>query len=156
MTMMTDNKDVRDSSSHCIDTGEDTDSMRYKLFCSKIAQTCHLPPTKDALRYHVKWKNYQACTWCQSLKVGAPTPSPDDHGWDVADRQLFIHWMDQQPSPKALLQLLSCNCKRDHCVGGSCLCHKNGMPCIDACGCKKCTNPHSTGRTEDSSDEDEE
>ena len=30
-------------------SGEDTDSVRYKLFCSKNAQTSHLPPTKDAL-----------------------------------------------------------------------------------------------------------
>ena len=34
-------------------SGEDTDSVRFKLFCSKNSQTCHLQPAKDALRYHV-------------------------------------------------------------------------------------------------------
>ena len=49
-------------------SGEDTDSVWYKLFCSKNAQTCHLPPTKDALKYHVTRVNYQACIWNQCLK----------------------------------------------------------------------------------------
>ena len=40
---------------------EDTDRVRYKLFCSKNSQTCNLPPTKDALKYHVAGGNYQAC-----------------------------------------------------------------------------------------------
>ena len=43
--------------------GEETASVRHKLFCSKNAQTCHLPPTKDALKYHVARANYQACIW---------------------------------------------------------------------------------------------
>ena len=56
-------------------SGEDTDSVRYKLFCTKNAQTCHLKPTKDALKYHVARANYQARIWNQRLEATAPTPT---------------------------------------------------------------------------------
>jgi hypothetical protein len=85
--------------------GDDIDIVRYTLFCSKNAQTCHLPPTKDSLRYHVTCANYQAHFWQQSLEAKSHTASPDGHGWDLIDRNLSIHWMDQQPAPMALLQL---------------------------------------------------
>ena len=60
--------------------GEDTDRFRYKLFCRKNAQTCNLPPTKDALKYHVAPANYQACIWHNSLEAAAHTPSPHAAG----------------------------------------------------------------------------
>ena len=136
---------------------EETDRVRYKLFCSKNAQTCNLSPTKDALIYHVARANYQACIWHNSLEAAAHTPSPHGHGWDVIDGHISIHWMDQQPAPKALLQFISCNCFKGHCVGGMCSCRKNVMLCIDACGCVECSNTQEIGRTEnDSSDEDED
>ena len=105
-----------------------------------VTQTCHLTPTKDALKYHVARANYQACIWNQCLEATAPTPSPDGHGWVLKDGHLTIHWMDQQPAPKALLQLISCKCRKDHCAGGKCSCRQNTMPCTDACGCTNCTN----------------
>ena len=86
----------------CGNSGEDTDIVRYKLLCSKNAQTCNLSPTKDALKYHVAQANYQPCIWHKSLEAAAHTPSPHDHGWDVTDGHISIHWMDQQPAPKAL------------------------------------------------------
>ena len=81
---------------------------------------------------------------------------PHGHGWDVIDGHISIHWMDQQPAPKALLQFISCNCLKGRCVGGRCSCRKNVM-CTDACGCVECSNTQDIGRTEnDSSDEDED
>ena len=99
---------------------ENTDRFRYKLFCSKNAHTCNLPPTKDALKYHVARANYQACIWHNSMEAAPHTQSPHGHGWDVIDGHISIHWMDQQPAPKALLQFISCNCIKGHCVGGRC------------------------------------
>ena len=137
--------------------GEDTDRVQYKLFCRKNAQNCNLPPIKDALKYHVARTNYQACIWHNSLEAAAHTPSPHGHGCDVTDGHISIHWMDQQPAPKALLQFISCNCLKGHCVGGRCSCRNNVMSCTDACGCVECSNTQDIGRTEnDSSDEDED
>ena len=101
--------------------------------------------------------NYQACIWQNSLEAAAHTPSPHGYGWDVIDGHISIHWMDQQPAPKALLQFISCNCLKGHCVGGRCSCWKNVMSCTDACGCVECSNTQDIGRTEnDSSGEDED
>ena len=137
--------------------GEDTDRVRYKLFCSKNAQTCNLPPTKDGLKYHVARANYQACIWHNSLEAAAHTPSPHSHGWDVIDGHISIHWVDQQPAPKALLPFISCNCLKGHCVGGRCSCRNNVISCTDACGCVEYSNTQGIGRTEnDSIDEDED
>ena len=122
-------------------SGEDTDSVRFKLFCSKNYQTCHLPPAKvsDITQKRI---SHQACIWRRSLKADAL--SSDGHGWDLTEGHLSIHWMDQQPAPKAILKLLSCNGKKDHCLGRRCLCHRNGMSSTDAVGCKECANLHST------------
>lgn len=140
-------------------SGYDIDSVRYKLFCSKNAQTCHLPPTRDAMKYHVARANYQARVWRLSLQADASIPSPAGHGWDVDDNNLSIHWMDQQPAPKSLLQLISCNCSKKHCDGGRCTCRKNAMPCTDVCGCTDCSNSksvddivHDTSDDEDTDD----
>ena len=147
-------KDVLGSYAHCTETRR---RVRYKLFCSNNAQTCDLPPTKDALKYHFARANYQACIWQTSLEAAAHTPSPHGHGWDVIDGHISIHWMDQQPAPKALLQFISCNCLKGHCVGGRCSCRNNVMSCTDACGCVECNNTQDIGRTEnDSSGEDED
>ena len=87
--------------------------------------------------------------------LAAHTSSP--HGWNVIDGHMSIHWMDQRPAPKALLQFISCNCLKAHCVGGRCSCRKNVMSCTDACGCVECSNTQDIGRTEnDSSDKDED
>ena len=47
-------KDVLGSYAHCTETRR---RVRYKLFCSNNAQTCNLPPSKDALKYHVARAN---------------------------------------------------------------------------------------------------
>ena len=146
--------DVLGSYAHCSETRR---RVRYKLFCSNNAQTCDLPPTRDALKYHVARANYQACVWQNSLEAAAHTPSPHGHSCDVIDGHISIPWMEQQPAPKALLKFISCNCLKGHCVGGRCSCRKNVMSCTDACGCVECSNTQDIGRTEnDSSGEDED
>jgi len=43
-------------------------------------------------------------------------PSPVGRGWkiekDGANEQLVVHWMDGQPAPQVILDLLACNCPR--------------------------------------------
>lgn len=137
-------------------SGNDTDLVRYKLFCTKNAQTCHLPPTQDALKYHVKRANYQACIWRSALDAFATTPSPDGHGWDLKNDTLAIHWMDKPPAPKALLLLISCKCSTSQCKGSRCSCLMNGLPCTDACECKSCANTPNIDPTESSDDDDDD
>ena len=71
-----------------------------------------------AARMHTQFAANQRCIWHNSMEAAPHTPSPHGHGWDVIDGHISIHWMDQQPAPKALLQFISCNCLKGHCVGG--------------------------------------
>lgn len=120
----------------------------------QTAHNCHLPPVNDPLRYHVARANYQAYIWHRSLDADAQIPNPDNHGWDVTDSNISIHWMDKQPTPRVLLQLICCNSRKDHCVVGRCSSQKSALPCTDDCGCTDCNNSHNTYKTKnDSSDE---
>ena len=38
--------------------GDDVNAVRYSLFCAKAAESTQLPPTKDALKLHIKRVNY--------------------------------------------------------------------------------------------------
>ena len=93
------------------------------LFCAKRSEieSHQLPPCKDCLANQPTTK----------LAVG--------RGWkiekDGADEHLVIHWMDGQPAPQAILDLLACNCSK------SVYCRiVNGLKCTDMCRVPDCEN----------------
>ena len=53
--------------------------------------------------------------------------------------QLVIHWMEGQPAPDAVLNLLACNCSTK-CSFPRCTCVTNGIRCTDMCRLKDCEN----------------
>ena len=120
------------------------DEARYVLFCTKNHLSQQLPPTRDALRNHVKRANYQAAIWKHALKAKADIPSPDGHGWTLCDNTLQVHWMDAEPAPHALMQLASCGCKTE-CGTRRCSCRASDLGCTDACKCPiSCRNQRAT------------
>ena len=120
------------------------DEARYVLFCTKNHLSQQLPPTRDALRNHVKRANYQAAIWKHALKGKADIPSPDGHGWTLCDNTLQVHWMDAEPAPHALMQLASCGCKTE-CGTRRCSCRASDLGCTDACKCPaSCRNQRAT------------
>ena len=70
-------------------------------------------------------------------------PSPVGRGWkiekDGANERLVVHWMDGQPAPQAILDLLACNCTRK-CELPKCECMVNGLKCTDMCRLPDCNN----------------
>ena len=50
---------------------------------------------------------------------------------------LVIDWMGALPAPKAVLELLSCQCSRS-CMLPSCSCMANGLKCTDLCRLRDC------------------
>lgn len=54
-------------------------------------------------------------------------------------RTLDNHWMDGQPAPEAILDLLACNCARK-CELPKCSCMANGLKCTDMCKLQDCEN----------------
>ena len=56
-----------------------------------------------------------------------------------ANEQLVVHWMDGQPAPQAILDLLACNCAKK-CELPKCECMLNGLKCTDMCRLQDCEN----------------
>jgi hypothetical protein len=69
--------------------------------------------------------------------------SPLGMGWKLGgqneENELEIDWMDGQPAPKAVLDLLACNCSTS-CKLNNCSCKKNGLKCTKMCKKKNCKN----------------
>ena len=62
-------------------------------------------------------------------------------GWKIKDCLLEVQWMNCQPAPDAILELMSCLCSNE-CSERSCPCIRNVMKCTDMCklqNCTKCT-----------------
>ena len=69
--------------------------------------------------------------------------------------QLVVHWMDGQPAPEAVLDLLACNCKRK-CSLPKCACLSNGLKCTDMCRLPDCENQASIFESDDGESLDED
>ena len=83
-------------------------------------------------------------------------PSPVGSGWKLekqgSDEQLVIHWMDCQPAPQAILNLLACTCARK-CELHRCECMANWLKCTDMCRLPDCDNQPDKQESEESADE---
>ena len=55
------------------------------------------------------------------------------------DRHLSVDWMDGPPAPDAVLEMLSCKCRKS-CRAPQCQCAVNGLKCFDLCSLKHCEN----------------
>jgi len=78
---------------------------------------------------HIQRANYQAGIWRKCLKQDSQVPSPVDREWNIEKdevEQLVVHWMDGQPTPKAILDLLASNCPRKSKLA-KCVCMVNGL-----------------------------
>lgn len=129
-------------SMYCSNPGtNDVNDLRYRLFCSKKGEidSSQLPPCVDTLRKHCNRANYQTAIWCRSLQCSPEVPSPVGHGWSLEGDELTIDWMCGEPAPKAVLELLSCHCKKN-CQLPTCICLSNGLQCTDLCKFQECTN----------------
>ena len=119
--------------------------LRYQLFCAKRGEieSFQLPPCQDALKKHMERANYQSAIWRRATLTNAETPSPEGKGWklETCDNKkvLRIDWMDGQPAPKSVLDLIACNCSKV-CKEGKCECITYGMKCTDMCKLSDCDN----------------
>ena len=103
-------------------------------------ESYQLPPSKDCFQKHVQRANYQAALWRRCLEAQPDVPSPVEHGWKLDPEDgLLVKWMDGQPAPEAVLDLLSCKCTR-RCVLPRCVCMVNGLKCTNLCKLQECDN----------------
>ncbi|KAL8587495.1 hypothetical protein ACOMHN_000901 [Nucella lapillus] len=94
--------------------------LRYQLFCAKNGdiESHQLPPCQDCLWKYAQRANYQAGLWRHCLENDPQAPDPVGSGWTVerADGKdiLAIDWMNVQPAPDAVLELLACSCRKEY------------------------------------------
>ena len=107
---------------------DDVNILRYRLFYAKKGDIVsrQLPPCQDTLRKHCQRANYQAAVWRRSLQNSPVLPSPIGYGWFMKGESLALDWMTGEPAPKAVLELLSCQCNR-LCQLPNCTCLANGL-----------------------------
>ena len=119
----------------------DINDLRYRLFCARKGdiESDQLPPCADTLRKHCDRANYQTAIWRRSFQRCPGIPSPVEHGWRLEEGRLTVDWMNGEPAPKAVLKLLSCQCKKS-CQLPSCTCLSNSLQCTDLCRLQDCGN----------------
>ena len=126
-------------------SSEEINDLRYHLFCAKKGEieSHQLPPCKDCLVKHALRANYQAGIWRRCLEQYPHVPSPVSRGWKMekqgSDEYLVVDWMDGQPAPQAIIDLLACNCKKK-CELPKCECMASGLKCTDMCTLQNCEN----------------
>ena len=62
---------------------------------------------------------------------------PKDWGWKENGTTLSPILSDDVVAPEKLLKYVRCKCKlsaKNPCGGNTCLCRKNGLSCVAACG----------------------
>ena len=132
---------------------DEINELRYQLFCANPSKSSSLPPTKDALYWHIQRANYQAALLRRALSAD-PFPSPDGHWWQVlapnhatdptAIPVLVPKWMSEPAAPERVLDLVSCKCTTG-CTTQRCRCRKSNLHCSAACFCTNCSNSTEEG-----------
>lgn len=86
---------------------------RKQLFAQGNRQSENTPPTKEALRQHVKRAVFQAGhIWGQSQIANPELPSPADWGWAKnADDVWHPFWTVIPEASKGCRELIKCKCK---------------------------------------------
>lgn len=113
---------------------DSVDAARHILF-SKTGKPEAMPPTSDALRFHLMRVHYQAMVWRNAHYATPELPSPLDMGWKHGDSGLQPILMSQNPIPESCLEMILCACKKQ-CTTRRCKCRKSGLLCTAMCACQ--------------------
>ena len=80
---------------HAISNFTDTGELMWDLFSKNQQDINTLPPTPDALKFHVQRSNY-VCDWKEN------------------DGRLVATMTDQLPAPEYSIEMSSCTCQKTH------------------------------------------
>ena len=133
--------------------------LRWHLFTKHMAENDKLPPTIGALRQHILRVHIQARVWGQAAIAHQDAQlDPLENGYfKDSDGRLKPTTTDVLPAPKAIVELVRCQCKAD-CSSARCSCRTKNLTCTDLCQCgSQCQNDEdSQNNTHISDDEDED
>ncbi|MES9882593.1 MAG: hypothetical protein ABW185_17120, partial [Sedimenticola sp.] len=97
----------RKSGSHATELA----GLRWELFKTSQAESDKLPPTKAALDQHLLRAAYQSFVWSHLEEAKPIYPPPNEFGWKETDELYVPVITTMEPAPKAVLELVRCNCK---------------------------------------------
>ncbi|KAJ8417281.1 hypothetical protein AAFF_G00285080 [Aldrovandia affinis] len=98
-------------------TAEGVDDARLDMFARKQRPYEAIPPTRSALKQHVKRAAYQAgCIWSQSTVRQPETQTPANWGWTKKGDLWQIVWTELSPIAESCQQLTKCGCKSNAAV----------------------------------------
>ena len=110
-----------------------TNYCRSVLFRRCLAPDT-LPPTSDALQFHIQRAHFQSLVWRQAHLPKPILPSTEGHGWLCKDGQLVPQLMSLTPVPQSCLEVISCGCRKG-CISSRCKCRIAKLLCTGACKC---------------------
>ena len=93
---------------------------QVKLFCKGRPQDT-LPPTTDAVRFHIMRAHYQATIWNKAHLPHPNLPPVEEMGWMIKEGQLVPRLLSMPPMPKACREFTSCGCTKE-CLSQHCSC----------------------------------
>ena len=116
-----------------------TDQARVILF-KKAVKPELLPPTSDALKYHIKRCHLQTIVWLQATCPVPSLPLATSFGWDLKDGIMSPVLLSLPAVPESCLQLITCGCQT-RCSTRKCRCVKSRLTCTGNCRCTaECMN----------------
>ena len=116
-------------------TAEGVDEARLDMFAWKQRPYEAIPPTRSALKQHMKRASYQAaCIWSQSTVCQPETQTPENWGWTKKGDLWQIVWTELPPIAESCQQLTKCGCKSECC--SRCKCYRFGLTCTALCSCR--------------------
>ena len=113
-----------------------TDEARYAMF-AKVNSPDLLPPTSDAVKYHLQRCHYQTMVWKSACVPNLQLPEPEEIGWKIEQDELVPILMTKQPIPESCIAMIKCTTCKTGCRSKRCACRKGGLPCTGLCGCNK-------------------
>ena len=107
------------------------DKARVVLF-AKCKSPEALPPTSDALNFHVQRAHYQTLVWRQAHCVDPILTPAEDMGWDLVDGCL----VPKLPAiSDSCVEIVTCGCAKG-CISARCRCRSSKLHCTVSCKCR--------------------
>jgi len=88
----------------------DVGKLRWHIFKHSQGEAEKLPPTKDALRYHILRAHYQAMIWHKACQPRPTIPPPERYGWRRESDELIPIITTLKPAPVEVMELVRCGC----------------------------------------------
>ena len=87
---------------------DSVDKARVVYF-TRSRSLSSLPPTSDALCYHIQRSHYQAMVWLQACCAYPNLPEPTALGWKLVDGKLTPELMSLPAVPESCIEVIACS-----------------------------------------------